>query len=63
MEENSSTLFKNMQFAAEADIYMNEKWNSAACNENHWYLYNSRADTYINWSNYQSSLYIFNNMS
>ncbi len=34
---------KNMQFGADADIYINKKWwNSDACIENHWYLINSR---------------------
>jgi len=33
MEENQ---LKNMQFVADADIYMDKKWwNSDACNVNH----------------------------
>ncbi len=37
-------------------------WNSDACDVNQWDLNNSRADTDIKWSKYQSSLYISNNM-
>ncbi len=50
-----------MQFSADADIYMDKKYESD-CNVKQWDLYNSIADTYKQLYKYQSSLWVSNNI-